>query len=122
MAVLRYTGQIAQTFKDVSRMPDWRNPTAPPLIARVGELKPGQEFSVPDELADRYIGRPDIEVIVPPLVIEDAAPAADAEDQPQDAAPEQGGESESAPAETAAEGDPAPAKAPAARKPRNKAA
>jgi hypothetical protein len=87
VARLRYIGQHPQTFKDVAVMPTWNNPSAPPLVARVGELQPGQEFTVPDELAERYTRRADIVVVededapgdadaVQAALVEDAAPAA----------------------------------------------
>lgn len=44
---LRYTGPIATTF----------------ITARVGVVEPGGEFEVPDEMAEQFTRRPDIEQV-----------------------------------------------------------
>jgi hypothetical protein len=107
MAVLRYIGVQPANFKDtvLYRRPGPDEPPVPPIIARVGELQPLQEFSVPDELAERYMRREDIEVVVAP-----AAPAAPAvEDaQPQDAQPQDAAEPTDAAAQEAQPQDGAP--------------
>lgn len=71
---LRYTGPVTVTFH----------------TAGVGEVEPGAEFTVPDELADSFIHRADIEEVV---VVEEpvkpgrkkAAPVADPEPLPETA-------------------------------------
>lgn len=45
---LRYTGPVTVTF----------------TTAGVGEVEPGAEFTVPDELADAFLRRDDIEEVV----------------------------------------------------------
>lgn len=49
---LRYTGPVTVTFH----------------TAGVGEVEPGAEFTVPDELADSFTQRNDIEEVVEPVV------------------------------------------------------
>ena len=48
---LRYTGPFTVTFH----------------TAGVGEVEPGAEFTVPDELADAFTARNDVEVVVEPV-------------------------------------------------------
>jgi hypothetical protein len=52
---LRYIGQQATTFRD-AQLPSG-------ALVRIGYLEPFQEFSVPDEVAEAYTRRDDIEEV-----------------------------------------------------------
>ena len=54
---LRYTGPVTVTFH----------------TAGVGEVEPGAEFTVPDELADSFTQRNDVEEVVEPVEDKPAA-------------------------------------------------
>jgi hypothetical protein len=69
MPRLKYIGGQPTTFRDAA-LPSG-------ALARVGHLMPGQEFGVPDEVAERFLRRAD--VIEAP--VEDATP----DDVPEDA-------------------------------------
>ena len=63
---LRYTGPVTVTFH----------------TAGVGDVEPGAEFTVPDELADAFTARSDIEEVAEPVVKQSrkkVVPAQDAE-------------------------------------------
>lgn len=87
MTTLRYTGgvnNVPTTFQDtMTFIPDPEHPDKldpeyrPPrvIIARVGEVWPGQVFDVPDECAEQFLRRSDIEEVEEP---QDAAPVANA--------------------------------------------
>lgn len=66
---LRYTGPFTVTFH----------------TAGVGEVEPGAEFTVPDEIADSFTARNDVEVVmepVKPVGRKKSAPVQDAEPEP----------------------------------------
>lgn len=63
--ILRYTGQQATTFKAII--------VQGVGSVNVGTVTPGETFTVPDALAERFTRRADIEVI-PPDEAQDAVP------------------------------------------------
>jgi hypothetical protein len=76
VATLKYTGTIPTTFHDVTSYVTVDDIVIP-VTARVGELQPDQVFSVPDDCAEPFLRRSDIEEYVP----EDEVPA---EEEPAD--------------------------------------
>jgi hypothetical protein len=64
---LKYIGVKPTTFRD-AMLPNG-------AMARVGYLQPGQEFGVPDEVAERFTRRADIVEVTGP---QDASPTDDA--------------------------------------------
>lgn len=84
MALLTYRGSRPVTFRDVTVLVpiDPGDPTGPKreVTARVGEVQPDQAFSVPDECAEAFTRRTDIELCPPPAEPEqpmaDSAPPA----------------------------------------------
>lgn len=67
---LRYTGPVTVTFH----------------TAGVGEVEPGAEFTAPDEFAEAFMQRSDVEEVAEPVVKpagrKKAAPVQDAEPEP----------------------------------------
>lgn len=62
MALLRYTGQIDTNFHDVpyeAKVGD----VVEYRLWRIGDVASGAEFSVPDEVAERFTRRDDVELV-----------------------------------------------------------
>jgi hypothetical protein len=72
VATLKYTGPTTVTFGDLTVYHE----SGKPITVRVGEVRPDQEFSVPDDAAEPFLRRSDIELVSPPVAVElsDAAP------------------------------------------------